>query len=57
MTEENILREKIKNLTEDLRHAGERRDWDQCDILELYIEELTANLNLMLRSEYFSIEK
>lgn len=57
MNEADKLREKIKELTEDLQVSSDRRDWGRCDSLNIQIEETIIELNLLDRSDYYYIEK
>ena len=51
------LRVKIKELTDELHTEIRNKNWGKCDILDLYIEDLTRELQLKERSSYYSIEK
>lgn len=54
---EKQLREAIKELTAELDEAALRRDWDECFGIDLDLEDLTKELNLLTRSEHYSIRK
>lgn len=54
---EKELRKRIKELTEDLLVATKERDWALCDRLDLDIDDLTVELQLMARPNYYSVEK
>ena len=55
--EENYLRMKIADLSEDLLMHTKLKDWDKCDLIDLEIEDLTQKLQLIARPKYYKQEK